>query len=530
MTAIMASTLSGTPVSVHDLTLRVGGRALLVEANAHFEPGEITLIVGPSGAGKSTLLRVLARLAGPSDCQVSGSVLFNGKSGKKVPVGLVFQKFALFDELSPVDNVRLAHAHRPAQNQSHKQSPAPEELLAELGVPRDVATSALSGGQQQRLAIARTLAYDPAIMLYDEPTSGLDTATAERVAQLIRRTQEHHPKTSIVVTHDFETLTAIADRVYLLDPVKKALCEIPREQWSGLGDMMRSLALENARDDQQRETGVGLHLRNAIGFLLAFFSGTTRVLEELLALPLRLLPLWKSLHWGARFCVHYLRLVAGPLAMLYVAIAGVVAGFVATYFTFRFLPYKQITEPLILENVLDALGFSLYRILVPVLITILVAARCGAAVTSDVGGKVHGRQIDALRTLGISPERYLLTPILYAFLLGTPLLTLIAFWLARITSLGVFTATHPEWGPHFWHVHFHRTLSVEDGWLFRGSGWLLAKVWACAAGIALSAYLVGMRPKRSARDVSAAITHHILLATIFVLFVHLGFALFEFDR
>ena len=104
--------------------------------------------------------------------------------------------------------------------------------------------------------------------------------------------------------------------------------------------------------------------------------------------------------------------------MIYVSIAGLVMGFVATYFTFRFLPYRPITEPLVLENVLDALGFSLYRILVPVLTTILVAARCGAAVTSDVGGKVHGQQIDALRTLGIKPARYLLTPILYAFLVG----------------------------------------------------------------------------------------------------------------
>jgi ABC-type transporter Mla maintaining outer membrane lipid asymmetry permease subunit MlaE len=206
-----------------------------------------------------------------------------------------------------------------------------------------------------------------------------------------------------------------------------------------------------------------------------------------------------------------------------------VAGFVATYFTFRFLPYRPITEPLILENVLDALGFSLYRILVPVLTTLLVAARCGAAITSDVGGKVHGQQIDALRTLGIKPERYLLTAILYAFLLGTPVLVLLAFWLARFTSLCVFTATHPQLGPHFWDFHFHRALFEPGQWLAQGTGWLLAKVLCCAAGMGLLAYLVGMRPKRSTRDVSGAITLNILLSTIYVLLVHMGFALFEFD-
>ena len=103
----------------------------------------------------------------------------------------------------------------------------------------------LSGGEQQRLAIARTLAYDPAVILYDEPTSGLDRATAERVARLIRSTQDHHPKTSIVVTHDFETLAPIADHVYLLDSSKKELREIPPEQWKDLGEMMRSLAVED---------------------------------------------------------------------------------------------------------------------------------------------------------------------------------------------------------------------------------------------------------------------------------------------
>src|SRR4029077_4498735 len=127
----------------------------------------------------------------------------------------------------------------------------------------------------------------------------------------------------------------------------------------------------------------------------------------------------------------------GPLAMLYVALAGIVAGVVATYFTFRFLPYRFITEPLVLENVLDALGFALYRILVPVLITLLVAARCGAAVASDVGGKVQGQQIDAMRTLGINPERYLLTAILYSFLLGTPVLVLLGFAVARFASMCV---------------------------------------------------------------------------------------------
>jgi ABC-type multidrug transport system ATPase subunit/ABC-type transporter Mla maintaining outer membrane lipid asymmetry permease subunit MlaE len=521
----------GTPLVVRGLTVRVGGRRLLFDSDARFEPGQITLIVGPSGAGKSTLLRILAGLAGPStpDLEMSGTVSV-GDGGAPAAVGLVFQRSALFDELSPADNVRLARAHRPPGAGPRSHALSTEELLAELDVPRDVPTAALSGGQQQRLAVARTLAFDPAVILYDEPTAGLDVAAAERVAGLIRRTQEHHPKTSVVVTHDFETLVPIADRVYLLDPTRQALVEVPPGQWEQLGDWMRSLA----PPEKAGEPGNGMPAKQPAGRRAAasarcFFSGTARWLEELLWLPARLLPLWRSAYWGARFSLHYLRLAAGPLAMLYVALAGVTVGFVATYFTFRFLPYRPITEPLVLENVLEALGFALYRVLVPVLITILVAARCGAAVASDVGGKVYGQQADALRTLGVRPDRYLLTPILYAFLLGTPVLVLLAFGVARFTSLCVFTASHPQWGPHFWDAHFHRALAVPGRWLFAGTGWLLAKVVCCAAGMALLAYAVGMRPKRSARDVSAGVTLNILLSTLYVLLVHLGFALWEFD-
>jgi ABC-type transporter Mla maintaining outer membrane lipid asymmetry ATPase subunit MlaF/ABC-type transporter Mla maintaining outer membrane lipid asymmetry permease subunit MlaE len=522
------------PVILKGLTLRVGRRTLLAEASARFESGQISLIVGPSGVGKSTLLRVLAHLTDPhsEDLTVSGSIFFgDGQTAPSrshsVSVGLVFQRYALFDELSPTENVRLASDHRPRSRSTLGSDLDPEALLKELGVPTYVATSALSGGQQQRLAIARTLAYDPAILLYDEPTSGLDVVAAGRVAQLIRRTQELHPKTSIIVTHDFETLTPCVDRIYLFDSVHTDLQEIPRERWGELGEMMRSLTQEENQTALLPERShSALWISGQLS--LDFFSGTAGLLGQLLMLPLRLLPIWNSSYWGGRFCLHYLRLVAGPLAMLYMAIAGVVIGFVATYFTFRFMPYRHITEPLVLENVLDALGFALYRILVPVLATILIAARSGAAVASDVGSKNYGQQIDALRTLGVKPPQYLLTPILYSFLLGSPLLVGIAFLVARFTSMWVFTASHPQLGPQFWHFYFHKGLYMPDHWLFRGTGWLLAKLLSCAAGIGLCSYLVGMRPKRSGRDVSGSITLNILLATIFVLLVHLAFALLEF--
>jgi ABC-type transporter Mla maintaining outer membrane lipid asymmetry permease subunit MlaE len=182
----------------------------------------------------------------------------------------------------------------------------------------------------------------------------------------------------------------------------------------------------------------------------------------------------------------------------------------------------------VIEDLLRSMGFALYRILVPILVTILIAARCGAAVASDIGGKQYGRQIDALRTLGVRPRRYLLTPVLYAFLIGTPWLMAIGYAVAAATSLVVFTATHPEQGPWFWQLHFHRELAVPDSLFYRGTAWLMAKTTLCAAGIALIAYNQGTRPKDSSRAVSRGVTSTILWSTLFVLLTHFVFAFLEF--
>jgi ABC-type transporter Mla maintaining outer membrane lipid asymmetry permease subunit MlaE len=241
-------------------------------------------------------------------------------------------------------------------------------------------------------------------------------------------------------------------------------------------------------------------------------------------------PVWKSPRWGARYLAHFARLVCGPTAWFYLFMAGLITGFVTTYYIFQFLPYARYTEPLLVDDLLSATGFALYRIFVPILATVLIAARCGAAVTADIGSKQYSNQIDALQTFGVSPRQYLLTPIMISFLAGVPLLILIAFFTARLTSVVTFTVTHPEHGPDYWYQHFHRSLHVVNQWWYYGSGWLLAKVSCCAIGIALISYHVGIRPKFSSNDVSRSVTSTILWATLFVLIVHFTFAFFEFNE
>jgi ABC-type transporter Mla maintaining outer membrane lipid asymmetry ATPase subunit MlaF/ABC-type transporter Mla maintaining outer membrane lipid asymmetry permease subunit MlaE len=517
-------------VRIDHLTISTPQQVLLKETSVDLLPGEITLLVGASGSGKTVLLRLLAGLLseGQTDISVNGSIAFVSASGAPIEtpaVGVVFQSLAIFDELSVTDNVRLGadHGRRSTQSSFDKST----NLLDELGVPKQTPASLLSGGQRQRLAIARVLAQDPDLILYDEPTSGLDGPMAERVGRLIESTQKKHRKTCLVVTHDFDPLIPIADRILLLDGGLQQIVEIDRADWPRLNQLLAESVQRSRSIDRSVPKGSkGSRIAEVAS---NFFSTTSRFAEEICLLPVRLLPIWKSLRWGVSYLFYYMRLVAGLSAWVYIALAGAIVGYVATYFTFRYMPYAKYTEPLFLENLLASIGFALYRILIPVFATILIAARSGAAVASDIGGKVYGKQRDVLVTLGVKPTRYLLTGTVWAFLVGTPVLVALAYWVASVTSLFVFTWMRPEHGPEYWGHYYHSALKVDNGWIFDGFKWWLAKTTLCGLGTAEIAYHLGASPKGSTREVSQAITRTVLVATIYVLLVHFAFAFVEFE-
>lgn len=521
---------SGTLVDVRALTVQAGDKILLDQADATFPAGKVTLLLGCSGVGKSVLLKILAGLIEEdhSSIRYSGSILFrppdqpvHSVGDDDHPVAVVFQNFALLDELTPTENVRIALDH----SRQAKSLPAQraKELLSELRVPTDRSVSVLSGGQQQRLAIARALAPRADVVLYDEPTSGLDARTAHQVAELIQETHERHRRTAILVTHDHETLRSIADHIILLDHRTKKLVELPRESWDRLTE-----ALGQPPESNDVRPSMSL-MQNATKAVSSGLESFGRFAEEIAMLPLSLLPLWKSLRWGLRYTGYYLRLVAGFSACLYIVVACMILGYVAQDFVFRYLPFRQHTEPLLGENLLHATGFSIYRFLVPILSTILIAARSGAAVSADLGSKVYGHQLDALKTLGANPNRLLRTPILYAFLLGTPFLSMLGYYAASISAGFAFLLTHPEPGIAFWDAHFHKELIQPTGYFYKGAGWLTAKLLTCGAGIALISWQHGSAPKLSSAEISRGVTRTILWATLFVLSVHFLYSLFEFQ-
>jgi ABC-type multidrug transport system ATPase subunit/ABC-type transporter Mla maintaining outer membrane lipid asymmetry permease subunit MlaE len=519
----MAELGQKTPVlKIQDLTVRVGNKLILEKAHLTIHRGEVVLLVGRSGAGKSILLQLICGVLDSSspDLEVEGSIFVGDQdvlwTRGSCRTGLVFQDHALFDDLSARDNLLFAMAHGRRHKNDSSRARA-EDLLRHFGLDNGVKVRVLSGGQKQRLAIARTIAHDPDFLVYDEPTTGLDPAGTKNVVNWIEKTQQEHGKTTLIVTHDYASLVHLAHRVILLDPASHSVREIEQSRINA--ELTAPAPVQVAEETAEKKRPSQLK---------GFFEGTANTLCASATYFAHLLPRYASFRWGLHFLGYYLKLLAFPSSLAYMAIAGLILGFVSTYFTFLHLPHRFYTEPLLSDEILAGLGYLDYRVLAPVLATLLIAARCGAAVASDIGNRAYSRQVDAMRSFGIEPSRYLLTAIALGFLIAVPLLVFTLYQVSRFTSMAVFVVTHPEHSPFFWDQNFHRLLTVPGRFWPVGSGWMILKTEICGAGVGAIAYFRGIRPKRSGDQISLAVTSTIIWATLFVLATHFVFAFFEY--
>jgi len=202
---------------IRNVTVGVDGSPVLTNVSLRVERGEIVAVLGPSGSGKSTLLRVVAGLVAAS----TGSVHIDGADISGIPthrrgVGLVFQNNQLFPHLDVAGNV--GYGLRIARMPAAQRRARVMELLALVNMSghadRDVAT--LSGGEAARVALARSLATTPRILLLDEPLSGLDHDLRYALADDLRRVIRAAGSTALLVTHDPVEAERIADRVVRL--------------------------------------------------------------------------------------------------------------------------------------------------------------------------------------------------------------------------------------------------------------------------------------------------------------------------
>lgn len=210
-------------ISIKNLTVQFGERKILNSINLNVHQGETLAVIGPSGTGKSTTIKVLTGLLKPN----SGSVVINGQEtvayGEtqwdelRKHMGVVFQYSALFDFLNVGKNVAFG-LKRHYQVDEAEVKARVKELLGMVGMPdtEKMMPSELSGGMKKRVGLARALAMRPDIVFYDEPTSGLDPVMTTAISKLIRQTQQQLGITSIMVTHDMESVDIAADRVAML--------------------------------------------------------------------------------------------------------------------------------------------------------------------------------------------------------------------------------------------------------------------------------------------------------------------------
>lgn len=219
----MAAAKDKNLVNIADVHFSYGAGSVFRGVTLSIARGAVTAIMGPSGTGKSTLLRLMGGQFHPS----SGSIMIDDVNPAKLSrralnqfrrrLGMLFQEGALFTDLNVFENVAFL---------LREHTKLPEDMIRDLVLLKleavglrgthSMMINELSGGMARRVALARAIMLDPELMMYDEPFTGQDPINRGVLIQLIRRLNQAMGLTSIVVSHDVEEVTAVADYVYVL--------------------------------------------------------------------------------------------------------------------------------------------------------------------------------------------------------------------------------------------------------------------------------------------------------------------------
>ena len=212
----------GVSIRIEHLNKSFGSHHVLKDINLSIEPGETFSIIGPSGTGKSLLLKHIVKLENAD----SGQILINGhdvneteaiNANRNFRYSMVFQSSALFNSLTVGENVGLWLREKRICGEIRIRRIIQEKLqLVGLSGKEELRTSELSGGMRKRVAIARSLAMNPDLILYDEPTAELDPVTSDELARVIMSLKEKVKLTTIIVSHDLNFALYLSDRVAMM--------------------------------------------------------------------------------------------------------------------------------------------------------------------------------------------------------------------------------------------------------------------------------------------------------------------------
>ncbi|HFD31998.1 MAG TPA: ABC transporter ATP-binding protein [Gammaproteobacteria bacterium] len=223
-------------VEMKNVSFSHGSRVILDSIDIDIPRGKVTTIMGPSGTGKTTALRLITGQLKPN----AGSVIVDGQEVPTLPrqplfdlrkrMGMMFQTGALFSDLSVFENVAFP---------LREHTDLPESMIRDIVImklqavglrgARDLMPAELSGGMSRRVALARTIALDPMMIMYDEPFTGQDPITVGVIMQLIRKLNDSLGLTSIIVSHDVAEVSSISDRLYIISGGKVEACGSPKE-------------------------------------------------------------------------------------------------------------------------------------------------------------------------------------------------------------------------------------------------------------------------------------------------------------
>lgn len=226
-------------ISIDQLSLSYGENLVLKDISLNIEKGELITLLGPSGCGKSTLLRVFAGLEvfQKGDISIDGEVV-NEVAPKDRNIGMVFQSYALFPNMTVFDNIAFGLSIKKMPRKEIEEKVMNVLELVNLADKKDFYIHQLSGGQQQRISLARSLVTEPKFLLLDEPLSALDAKIRKQLQMDIRALQKKLGITMIFVTHDQEEAMILSDRIFVMsegrivqDALPSDLYENPKNEF-----------------------------------------------------------------------------------------------------------------------------------------------------------------------------------------------------------------------------------------------------------------------------------------------------------
>ncbi|BAI74703.1 ABC transporter related (plasmid) [Azospirillum sp. B510] len=483
---------------IEGLTIdRPNGQPLLRDASFTIDPAEVVLLVGPSGSGKSTVVKLLGGLleSGSGEWRVTGRLHCGGQpmdlATERSPVGgIVFQDHALFNDLSAVENLRIAADHAATTPDAALVAGATALLD---GIDPAQTVSSCSGGQRQRLAIARTLLADRPVLLFDEPNSGLDVAMARRLGVLIRDLCRSMNKPALVVAHHVKDLLPVADRVLLFDTRNHRLVEVPRDAEAIEAALLR---LDDSVDAPARPGNRRRDWQAEVGHRSRF-------------------------HWFLRYLAEYFwELCISPLMLIYMGSGALIMGFVSMWFGFHYNSFGGYLKSLLHDETLVGLGLVQATVAVPLISSILFVARNNAIIAADMGNRVLSSQFSAMQNLRITARGYIFSAILINMVVGSLILLVISLGMASWASMQTWHVQFPMQNFELWRGHFFRKLLPDGIHPSTGMLWVLLKVALSSLLAGCAAIVIGCGKKESVLEINAAIARSIIVGVTLTLLVH----------